>query len=433
MNQVLRPRAARPQAARAPARAPAPRPGRTGLYRGWFVVAGAFLVTMVGFGAIYSYAAFAEDIGATFGAERASVTVVFALSGGSCFFVSALTGPLADRIGARVLAAIGMLLVGFGFLVAASAGSLIEVYVGYGLLIGLGCGFAYVPAIAAVQRCFYVHRGLASGIAVSGIGVGTALVPQAADAFSAIGDWRTTFVACGALAALVGTAGALLLTPAPHEREVAPGLRPTPPASVLSRDFVLVYAGALLVSLPAALPHAMLVGTARDMGLDRQDALALLGLIGIGTIVGRFLLAALADAIGRRVMFLLCCGGMAAAMLVWAAAEDERALQAFALGFGALQGGFVALLPAFVADRFGSRSLGGLLGVLYTSRGIALLAAPPLLALSLALLAGHALPVVASALLGAAGTLLMACIGRDERRRAQRAAAQRNEAAVNPT
>lgn len=397
--------------ARPPARlvAPAPRPD-TAPFHAWRVVAGAFLVTMVGYGAIYSYAAFAEEIGATFSAERASVAIVFALSGGSCFFVSALTGPLADRVGARVLAATGMLLVGLGFLVAAAASSLIEVYVGYGVLIGLGCGFAYVPAIAAVQRGFDIHRGLASGIAVSGIGIGTALVPPAADAFSALGDWRSAFIACGVLSALVGLAGAMLLPRVPQEAPVGDP-RPMPPASVFSRGFALVYVGTLLVSLPAALPHAMLVGTARDMGLDRHDAVALLGLIGLGTIIGRFLLAALADAVGRRAVFLICCGGMSAAMLLWAMAGNEPALQAFALGFGALQGGFVALLPAFVADSFGARSLGGVLGMLYTSRGIALLAAPPLLAFGIALLGGHAAPVLGIAVLGAAGTALLAAVG----------------------
>ncbi|MCZ8148151.1 MAG: MFS transporter [Roseomonas sp.] len=391
------------------ARTPAPCAKASAPFRGWWVVSGAFLVTMVGYGAIYSYAAFAEEIGATFNAERASVAIVFALSGGSCFFVSALTGPLADRIGARILAATGMLLVGLGFLVAAAATSLIEVYVGYGVLIGLGCGFAYVPAIAAVQRSFDIHRGLASGIAVSGIGIGTALVPPAADALSALGDWRAAFVACGVLAAVIGLAGALLLSSAPQEQDApAADPRPTPPPVVLSRGFALVYAGTLLVSLPSVLPHAMLVGTARGMGLSRQDALALLGLIGLGTIAGRFLLAALADAVGRRAVFLACCGSMAASMLLWAMAKGEPDLQAFALGFGALQGGFVALLPAFVADSFGPRSLGGLLGVLYTSRGIALLAAPPLLALGIAAMASHAVPVVAMGLIGAVGTLLLA-------------------------
>lgn len=392
-------------------------PGTEGavLFRGWFVVAGAFLVLMVGYGAIYSYAAFAEEIGATFGAERASVTVVFALSGGACFFVSALSGPLADRIGARLPALMGMMLVGLGLLVAATANSLIEVYVGYGLLIGVGVGFAYVPSLAVVQRWFSVHRGLASGLAVSGIGVGTALVPPAAGVLSSLGEWRTAFVLCGFACTILGLSGALLLRPPPgfgQEGAASDLTPPTPPPVVYGRAFILAYMGTLLVSLPAVLPHALLVGTARDMGFGRHDALGLLGLIGLGTIAGRFLLSALADAIGRRAVFLACCAGMSGSMLVWAVAEDEAALRAFALGFGALQGGFVALLPAFIADAFGPRRVGGVLGVLYTSRGIALLAGPPLLALGIRLLSSHALPIVVSAILGAAGTLLMARVGR---------------------
>jgi MFS family permease len=421
MTQALRSRAARPasDAVRdlrpGPARwAPPPRPSLPApapdAFAGWQVVAGAFTVLMVGFGAIYSYAAFAEEIGASFGSSRGSVAPVYALSGGACFFVSALTGPLADRIGARVLAATGMLLVGLGLVLAATAQSLVEVYLGYGLLTGLGTGFAYVPAVAAVQRWFHANRGLASGIAVSGIGIGTALVPPLADGLSALGDWRAAFLACGAMAAVVGLGGALLLHPPPGLRDGAAqdAAAPTPPRIVLGRDFALAYAGTLLVSLPAVLPHAMLVGTARDLGLDRHAAVALLGLIGLGTIAGRFLLAALADAVGRRAVFLACCAGMAASLLAWAGAGSEPALQGFAFGFGVLQGGFVALLPAFAADGFGARSVGGVLGVLYTGRGIALLAAPPALAFGIAAFSGHALPLVLAALFGLAGTALLA-------------------------
>jgi hypothetical protein len=93
-------------------------------------------------------------------------------------------------------------------------------------------------------------------------------------------------------------------------------------------------------------------------------------------------------------------------------AKHQPALQAFALGFGALQGGFVALLPAFIADSFGARKLGTVLGILYTSRGVALLAAPPALAAGITLSAGHQWPLMAAAALGMAGTILLARVRR---------------------
>ncbi len=384
-------------------------PAETDGFPGWLVVAGGFLVLMVGFGAIYSYAAFAEQIAASFAAPRGSVTMVYALSGGACFFVSALSGRLADRIGPRVPAMLGMGLVGLGLMVAATARSLAEVMAGYGLLIGLGTGFAYVPAMAAVQGWFSTHRGLASGVAASGIGVGTALVPAAADAMLAIGDWRGAFVVFGAAAVLVGGAGALLLR-RPPGRIHALALEETPPARPwASRRFALAYAGTLLVSVPATLPQALLVGTARDLGIEWHEAVSLLGLIGLGTIAGRFLLAALADGLGRRPTFLGCCAGMAGSMAVWALAEGMAALQAFALAFGALQGGFVALLPAFTADSFGRRALGGVIGLIYTGRGVALLVAPPLVAAAQAAIEGP-LPIALVALAGLAGAGLLAAV-----------------------
>jgi MFS family permease len=388
------------------------------IFPGWYVVAGAFIVSMVGYGAIYSYAAFAEEIGAAFGAERASIAIVYALSGGSCFFISGLTGPLADRVGARVLAAAGMLLVGFGLIVASAATSLIEVYIGYGLLIGIGTGFAYVPAMAAVQRWFHTHRGLASGIAVSGVGIGTALVAPTANALALFGDWRVAFLFSGVAALLVGLGGAMLLQPSPERLGPAADGEPSPPPRVApaqqrlpalrSRAFGLAYLGTLLVSCAVTLPYVMLVDTARGLGIGHQDAVALLSLIGIGSIAGRFAIAALADAVGRRQTFLGCCAGLSAAMLIWAVADALAFLQAFALFFGALHGGFIALLPAFITDGFGARSVGGILGVLYTSRGIALLAAPPMLAFGIGAMAGHMIPVLGVAVACAAGSVLLA-------------------------
>jgi MFS family permease len=411
---------------------PGPAATRAGAAR-WRVVTGAFLVLLSGYGAIYSYAAFAEDIAAEFGTGRANLTLVFALSGASCFFVSPLSGPLADRIGARVPALAGMVLVALGLLVAASARTLLEVHAGYGLLIGIGTGFAYVPAMASVQARFQRNRGLASGIAVSGIGVGTALVPPAAEALLALGGWRPAFVVLAGVLAVVGIVGAALLdgrpiravpeaAPAPVARsgfavarsgfaEAPFGFAEARSRLAMARSgFAAIWLGVVLVSLPTTLPHALLVATARDLGLSRDASLGLLGLLGLGTIAGRLLLAALADAIGRRPMFLACSAAMSASLVLWAVAPGLPALQAFALLFGVLQGGFVALLPAFAADNYPGHAFGGLLGRLYTGRGVALLVAPPALALAMDAASEAAPPLLAAALLGLVGTALLAAV-----------------------
>ena len=407
-------------------RAGAARPVPPLLFRGWLVVAGAFLVLMVGFGVSFSYAAIAAALEAEFGASRTAVSLVFAIGGFSSFASSVVTGPLADRIGPRPVALIGMVLVSLGLMMAAAARSLLEIYLCYGLVIGLGIGFAYVPAVAAVQRWFATWRGLASGIATAGVGFGTALVPAGISAMVAAADWRVALLVAGCGALLVGIAGALLLSSSPESRGLLPDgvaapdgpgtLRPALdgedfPAVLFQRRFWLLYAGTLLVSIPVALPFAHLARTAEDAGLAASHALSLLGIIGVTSIVGRCACGVLADEIGRLASFLACCAAIAALMLVWAFAWTEEGFFGFAVGFGIAYGGFVALLPAFTADCFGRRSTTSIIGVLYTGRGIALLAGAPVMAALLDRLGAPLLPLIGAALLGGIGTLAVARAG----------------------
>jgi MFS family permease len=146
---------------------PAPR-----IFYGWFVVAAAFAVTFAGFGSAYTFSAFVESLQRDFGASRGSVSLVFSLAGFLYFGLGIVSGPLADRWGSRRLAVAGMLMIGMGLAVASMARSLAEIYAAYGLGVGLGVGCSYVPVLGAVQRWFVKRRGLASGLAVSGIGIG---------------------------------------------------------------------------------------------------------------------------------------------------------------------------------------------------------------------------------------------------------------------
>src|SRR4051812_45255822 len=150
------------------------------LFHGWLVVAGAFTVMLMGFGGVYTFSAFVDSLQREFGASRGSASLVFSLAGFLYFGLGVVSGPLADRWGARRLAVAGMVLVGLGLAAAGQARSLAEACLAYGLGVGLGIGASYVPVLGAVQRWFVRRRGFASGLAVSGIGVGTLVMPPLA-------------------------------------------------------------------------------------------------------------------------------------------------------------------------------------------------------------------------------------------------------------
>src|SRR5437016_3554344 len=134
------------------------------IFYGWFVVAAAFAVTLVGFGSAYTFSSFVASLERDFGASRGSVSLVFSLAGFLYFGIGMISGPLADRWGARRIAIAGMLLAALGLILAGQAKTLMEVYAAYGLGIGLGLGCAFVPILGAVQRWFVKRRGLASGL-----------------------------------------------------------------------------------------------------------------------------------------------------------------------------------------------------------------------------------------------------------------------------
>src|ERR1700726_573607 len=80
------------------------------IFYGWFVVAGAFAVTFVGFGCAYTFSAFLPSLQNDFAASRGSISLVFSHAGFLYFALGMVSGPLADRFGPRRLAVIGMLL-----------------------------------------------------------------------------------------------------------------------------------------------------------------------------------------------------------------------------------------------------------------------------------------------------------------------------------
>jgi MFS family permease len=380
------------------------------IFHGWFIVTAAFAVTFVGFGCAYTFSAFVEPLQREFGASRGSVSLVFSLAGFLYFGLGVVSGPLADSFGSRRLAVAGMLLTGLGLAAASLARSLTEVYAAYGLGVGLGVGCAYVPAIGAVQRWFVRRRGFASGLAVSGIGIGTLVMPPLASFLIEILGWRGAYLALGALAAAIGGGLALLIEDDPRDRGLGPDGDPPQPGArpaqregtsvseaVRSRRFISLYAACLICSFGVFVPFVHLVPYARDHGAAPASAVLLLGVIGIGSTAGRFFLGGLADRIGRQTSLLLMFAGMALALAIWAVSSGIWSLAAFAFVFGVFYGGWVAVLPAVVMDCFGGRNVSGIIGILYTSVAFGTLIGPSAAGFAFDLSHNYTLPILFSA------------------------------------
>lgn len=363
---------------------------RPRVFYGWVVVAAAHLVLFTIFGVAYSFSSFFGALQAEFAANRAQTSFAFSLSIFLYFAVGIGAGVVADRTHVRKVAGLGIIALALGMFLAARAPSLHWFYLAYGLGVGIGVGCAYVPTIAAVQPWFVKRRALAAGIASAGIGLGTLIGPLAAAALIESVGWRDTLTWFAAATLVLGTA-ALWLEKSPQALGLFPDNNPAAQGNLAlsgmtfrealaTREFRLFFLAGLAMSAAQFMPFVHLARHAMDRGFSLAQGALLLGLIGIGSFVGRFVFTGAADRLGNRNLLAASYAGMGIAFAWWLAtlafAPSLIALGIFALVFGSSYGAMVGVCPPLCMAYFGGKALSGLIGALYFAAGIGGLFAP---------------------------------------------------------
>ena len=201
--------------------------GKTGdrkqnVFYGWIVVICVCVILFLAFGSVYSFTTFFASFQMEFGTSRSSTSLVFALAGFIYFSLGAISGHVADRVGSRWVIAAGVFVISLGLLLSSFAVTVEQIYLVYGLGIGIGVGFTYVPAVGTVQRWFVARRGLASGIAVMGIGLGTLGMPAFSAFLIHLSDWRTAYMVMSACVFCCGIAAAMLIVDSPGKMGLLP-------------------------------------------------------------------------------------------------------------------------------------------------------------------------------------------------------------------
>ena len=344
----------------------------------WVAVWACFVALAVIFGVSYSFAAFFESLSKAFSAQRADVSLVFGISGLVYFVLGAGAGLLADRFGPQRVCSAGMLFIAGGLLASSLAQSMAAIYAAYGVGVGVGIALVYTPAIACVQPWFTRRRGLAAGIASAGIGAGTVAVPLLATALIAAWQWRQAMQVLAVGVLVVGLVATLLLRRAPSAIARSGGAVAghTLRQALATRQFWWLYLMAVAASPGMFIPFAHASAAARDLGVPDARAVGLVGLIGIGSLVGRFVIGGLADRVGRPLTLTLAQASLGLSYGLWWAADGYPALAVFAVWLGLSYGGIVSLMPALCMDLFGARAVSAIIGTLYTGAAFGNLLGP---------------------------------------------------------
>ncbi len=361
-------------------------PGR-GIYWGWFVVAGSFLILAMNYGSRYCFGVFIKPMFSEYGWTMALLSLGASLN---LFMYAAggiLSGSLLDRLAPRWIMTIGAVLTGAGFILTGFLRSPLELYLYYGVLCGLGsAGIGVVVSSSSVGKWFERKKGLAVGITTTGIGFGTlALTPLAGYMVGHFG-WRMGFVLLGGLIAIIGVTLSQFFmgkrTPEDHgwlpdglplamDVGSRPADRPAGKNGLLSQRafrtvpfwvMVLCFSIAVMAEMTAFV-HQVSYG--ESLGIDRIIAASSIGVIGLTSIFGRFFYGWLSDRLkdpkySASLGFLVMALGMI--LLIRVKGPSDLLVYAAVFGFG--YGSLAPMMPILLSDRFGRQILGSTYGFL---------------------------------------------------------------------
>lgn len=398
------------------------------VYRGWYVVAGGFVGAFVVFGLSYAFGVFLGPMQRDLGISRSAVSLVFSLQTVVIYLAAAVLGVLADRFGVRRLLAFGAATLAIGGVWTSQTNSYAGLLFAYGVLTAIGLGVIYVVSYATVPRWFQRRRGLATGIATAGLGIGMVAMSPAASALIDVLEWRHAFLAL----VVAATVAVALVTPLFADDPVSSDTDPgdefpdgvpdrDPPeweayrrelvAVAISRQFLLVMTGWVLVyaTLYAVLVH--IVPHTGDIGLGEETGAVALATIGGTTAVARIGIGGLADRFGRVRTFVACSGVMGAATLSLPLIGSPLGLYGFAVVFGIAYGGNGALLSPLTVDLFGTANPNAIFGLVSISFAVSGLLAPWAAGLTYDLVGTYTPAFVGAGIAGLLGAGLLAIAG----------------------
>lgn len=351
-------------------------------FYGWVIVGGAFAVLFVAYGAQYSFGVFFAALLEEFGWSRASLSGVFSLYAFAYCVFGFPAGRLTDRWGPRGVIAVGGLFLGAAFAGMALVTELWQPYVLYGLVAALGMGTTYVPCNTTVVRWFVARRGLAVGIASSGGSLGTFVLPPVAQLLVSALGWRAAYVVLGAVTVVLLSLVARVMRRDPESLGLHPDGAPQAPVAesdeaeawplrraMRTAPFWMLAATFTATWIPVFIPLVHAVPLARDLGYPPLVAASVVSALGVGAVVGRLVLGAVSDRIGRKGAIAIGVGLQALAFLAFMVVRTLVPLYATAFTFGASYGAISTLFPAIVGDFFGRREAGTLVGFLFALAG----------------------------------------------------------------
>ena len=366
----------------------------------WLIPVGAVAVHVC-IGSVYAWSTFNRPIKALFPNDPwwfsppyTTFTMALMLLGLSAAF----GGPWVERRGPRVAATAAALFFGTGLVIGGIGLALRQsflVFLGMGVIGGIGCGLGYISPVSTLVRWFPDRRGMATGMAIMGFGGGAFLAGYLNVYFMDLLGVARTVMALGVTYLIVMLLGARILRRPPAGWQPEGWKAPATPKKMIADSsvtqsqavrtvqFYLLW-GILFINVTAGIG---ILAQASPMMQDlfQKTPLAAAGVVSLISIFnagGRFVWASGSDYLGRRntyTLFFVVQFILFLAIPGFAARGEWGLFEASLFVVFTMYGGGFATIPAFLADLFGPDNVGAIHGAVLTAWSAAAVAGPAII------------------------------------------------------
>jgi len=354
----------------------------------WIVVIGAILIQLA-LGSIYSWGTMTQFISeGEYLSEPAEMTIYIFGIGLAAFAITMIfAGKLQQKYGPKKISILGAVFIGTGTLLSALMTNFIGLFITYGIIYGMGIGFAYVCPIATAAKWYPDKKGLISGIAVAGFGAGSFIFNYLIRFFAPLGI-PLMYLLLGIIYMAFILAGAMTMNTPPEgwlpEGYIPPSITEDTAVGLIEfersemvkqKQFWLLWLAYIL----GCMPGLLVIGTFSSFAKSNSSFVissadfVLVGSIGaLFNGLGRIFWGKIADILTYKRAMLLMFMVQAISLFIYFSTNIDIIYYliitcVILLCFG----GNLSLFPTGTADLFGNKHLGENYGVMFTAYGIA--------------------------------------------------------------
>ena len=362
-------------------------PPGSGGNRGWIVTFAGTGINLA-LGVLYAWSVISKQITKEWGWNETQAALPYSIAIAVFAFMMVPAGRIQDKVGPRLVATMGGILCGIGFIVASLSQSLTGVIIGFGILAGAGIGCGYASATPPAVKWFPPARtGLIAGLVVAGFGLASVYIAPLANHLLGAFGIQSTFLILGiAFLLAVVLLSQLLKNPAAGYK---PAGNPTPmksdtkakaPAASVPVDyewsemlrtpqFYLLW----IMFVFGAGAGLMIIGKLAkivDLQAGIKAGFIFVAMLAVGNAAGRIIAGVLSDKIGRTWTMFTVFVFQAVLMFLLRGLDTYGTLFLASILIGFNYGANLSIFPSATKDYFGLKNFGVNYGFVFTAWGV---------------------------------------------------------------